>query len=453
MPSPTEGILFPPPDSSNAFAAEPPRKRSARALLISVRTLKPPRTRHRPPLRAEAATGAAGGPHSEASTRRGGTNVSRECIARSLCRSSTSPAFHWNATLERFMKSPKSSSAANSSSPKGVPSPNTTAFFGSLRESLQPEEAAGRGGEGERASRATLRQRRRLALEGGDHRVEERLSARGVHHQSRHRLRLGAQRVVLEPLPRRPRRAHRPLRLRVRACVERCAPRLADGGGDVFLGGEDAHVPDAQGGELRGEGGVLLPEVARHGVRGEDWSRAATRRGGLAEEDDVLRLPFALRHLVVERDLLGRRRLVRSEHSRRHVRSRRSAAPHVEWLKIERQHKLREVERRGDVGEPAEEHGAVVRGEPEDQVAVLPGEFPQRERSRRGIVWRQHKREGFATETALMVDGDGADTERLVEPVVGGPSCGVGGRGEAAGAALWGDIAGGEKGKQARRHF
>mmetsp|Transcript_19094 Transcript_19094/g.47714 ORF Transcript_19094/g.47714 Transcript_19094/m.47714 type:complete len:236 (-) Transcript_19094:598-1305(-) len=142
MPSPTEGILFPPPDSSNAFAAEPPRKRSARALLISVRTLKPPRTRHRPPLRAEAATGAAGGPHSEASTRRGGTNVSRECIARSLCRSSTSPAFHWNATLERFMKSPKSSSAANSSSPKGVPSPNTTAFFGSLRESLQPWKAA-----------------------------------------------------------------------------------------------------------------------------------------------------------------------------------------------------------------------------------------------------------------------------------------------------------------------
>mmetsp|Transcript_31345 Transcript_31345/g.91432 ORF Transcript_31345/g.91432 Transcript_31345/m.91432 type:complete len:326 (-) Transcript_31345:356-1333(-) len=92
-----------------------------------------------PEFRDEVGDAMSGGPRKEAKTLRGGTKVSRACMAIVLSTSRTSPFFHLNTTRWRSMKS---ATARMASASRGEPSPRTTAFSPMFRESFQPVKAA-----------------------------------------------------------------------------------------------------------------------------------------------------------------------------------------------------------------------------------------------------------------------------------------------------------------------
>ena len=95
--------------------------------------------------------------------------------------------------------------------------------------------------------------------------------------------------------------------------------RLADRRGGVVLLWQHTHVPHAFRRKFIGERWVCCAQVPGDGVAGDDGRSTARSRRVLAVKEDVVRLELALRHLVVEWNLLGRRRLVSSEYARRHL--------------------------------------------------------------------------------------------------------------------------------------
>jgi len=81
-----------------------------------------------------------------------------------------------------------------------------------------------------------------------------------------------------------------------------------------------------------GDRGVRLAQVGRDGVGGDDWGGSAGLGGKLAVEEEEGGLVLALRHLVVEGDLLLRRRLIGGEDAGRDLGARRRRAAHAELL-------------------------------------------------------------------------------------------------------------------------
>mmetsp|Transcript_55240 Transcript_55240/g.157235 ORF Transcript_55240/g.157235 Transcript_55240/m.157235 type:complete len:221 (+) Transcript_55240:1290-1952(+) len=85
------------------------------------------------------AASASGSPRRDASTRRGGVKVSRACITRVLSMKRMSPWCHSKATRRSCMNwaTPRIACAST-----GEPSPSTTAFSPTFRESFHPVKAA-----------------------------------------------------------------------------------------------------------------------------------------------------------------------------------------------------------------------------------------------------------------------------------------------------------------------
>mmetsp|Transcript_68016 Transcript_68016/g.142028 ORF Transcript_68016/g.142028 Transcript_68016/m.142028 type:complete len:217 (+) Transcript_68016:1228-1878(+) len=88
---------------------------------------------------SKASTTTSGVPRSDASTRRGGTNVSRACMTSVLSTRRMSPFFQRKTTRRSSMNL---ATANRTSLSTGDPSPRTTAFSPTFRASFQPVKAA-----------------------------------------------------------------------------------------------------------------------------------------------------------------------------------------------------------------------------------------------------------------------------------------------------------------------
>mmetsp|Transcript_55240 Transcript_55240/g.157233 ORF Transcript_55240/g.157233 Transcript_55240/m.157233 type:complete len:535 (+) Transcript_55240:872-2476(+) len=203
--------------------------------------------------------------------------------------------------------------------------------------------------------------------EGGDHGVEEdTLPGAPIHAERRQDGRRCPAVAVGQPLVLRALPTHGLLGLLARGHVVRLLPRAALCRGGVRHLWHHSDVAHTQRRHLAGELWVGCFEELCNLLRVDNRCSTALRRGGLAVEEDVRRRLWRLRQLMVERDRLVWRRLVRGEDQAGHeLRPRRRAADVVIALAVHR------ARHRGKI------LGTANSAAPEEHCAVSHRQLPQ----------------------------------------------------------------------------